>query len=88
MVLPYTIDISDDRLAAIKAKVVVEDATPTTPEEKDLLSRRAVILDWETGYNHQQETRPQTRLGLLQIDSVRRSGARPEALQSETAFYG
>src|SRR5262249_51666897 len=41
--------------------------TPTTPE-KDLLSRRAVILDWETGYNHQQETRPQT-LGVAMADS-------------------
>ena len=43
MLLPYMVNI------------LGEDATPTTPEEKDLLSRRAVILDWESGYNHQQE---------------------------------
>jgi pimeloyl-ACP methyl ester carboxylesterase len=48
--------------------ILAQDATPTTPEEKDLLSRRAVILDWETGYNHQQETRPQT-LGVAMADS-------------------
>ena len=48
--------------------VLAEDVTPTTPEEKDLISRRAVILDWETGYNHEQETRPQT-LGVAMADS-------------------
>lgn len=48
--------------------ILAEDATPTTPEEKDLISRRAAILDWETGYNHQQETRPQT-LGVAMADS-------------------
>jgi microsomal epoxide hydrolase len=48
--------------------VFAEDVTPTTPEEKDLISRRAVILDWETGYNHEQETRPQT-LGVAMADS-------------------
>jgi microsomal epoxide hydrolase len=48
--------------------VLAEDATPTTPEEKDLISRRAEILDWETGYNHEQETRPQT-LGVAMTDS-------------------
>lgn len=47
---------------------LAEDAIPTTPEEKDLISRRAVILDWETGYNHEQETRPQT-LGVAMADS-------------------
>lgn len=41
---------------------------PTTPEEKDLLSRRDAILDWETGYNLEQETRPQT-LGVALADS-------------------
>lgn len=40
--------------------IFAEDAAPTTPEEKDLIARRAAILDWETGYNHEQETRPQT----------------------------
>ena len=48
--------------------VHAEDATPTTPEEKDLISRRAAILDWETGYNHEQERRPQT-LGVAMADS-------------------
>jgi pimeloyl-ACP methyl ester carboxylesterase len=45
-----------------------KDVTPSTPEEKELISRRAVILDWETGYNHEQETRPQT-LGVAMADS-------------------
>ena len=48
--------------------ILAEDVTPTTPEEKDLISRRAAILDWETGYNHEQETRPQT-LGVAMADS-------------------
>jgi pimeloyl-ACP methyl ester carboxylesterase len=48
--------------------IFAEDAIPTTPEEKDLISRRAAILDWETGYNHEQETRPQT-LGVAMADS-------------------
>jgi microsomal epoxide hydrolase len=48
--------------------ILARDAAPTTPEEKDLVSRRAKILDWETGYNHQQETRPQT-LGVAMADS-------------------
>lgn len=45
-----------------------EDAVPTTPEEKDLFSRRAKILDNETSYNHQQSTRPQS-LGVAMADS-------------------
>ena len=48
--------------------IYADDAVPTTPEEKELLSRRAAILDWETGYNHQQETRAQT-LGVAIADS-------------------
>jgi microsomal epoxide hydrolase len=48
--------------------VFAQDVRPTTPEEKELFSRRAVILDWETGYNHEQETRPQT-LGVAMADS-------------------
>jgi pimeloyl-ACP methyl ester carboxylesterase len=48
--------------------IFAEDATPTTPEEKDTLARRDAILDWETGYNHEQETRPQT-LGVALADS-------------------
>jgi len=45
-----------------------EDAVPTTPEEKALFERRDAILDRETGYNHQQGTRPQT-LGVAMADS-------------------
>jgi pimeloyl-ACP methyl ester carboxylesterase len=48
--------------------IFAEDATPTGPEEKDLFSRRAAILSWETGYNLEQETRPQT-LGAAMADS-------------------
>ena len=48
--------------------IYAEDAVPTTEVEKDLINRRAVILDWETGYNHEQETRPQT-LGVAMADS-------------------
>ena len=45
-----------------------EDALPTTRAEKALLKRREQILDRETGYNHQQETRPQT-LGVATADN-------------------
>ena len=45
-----------------------KDAAPITSEEKDLFARRAAILDWETGYNLEQETRPQT-LGVAMADS-------------------
>ncbi|MFL6604750.1 MAG: epoxide hydrolase family protein [Steroidobacteraceae bacterium] len=48
--------------------IFAEDAAPTTAEEKDLFSRRAAILDWETGYNLEQQTRPQT-LGVAMADS-------------------
>ncbi len=48
--------------------IYAEDAVPSTPEEKKLFERRAEILDWETGYNHEQETRPQT-LGVAMADS-------------------
>jgi pimeloyl-ACP methyl ester carboxylesterase len=48
--------------------IYAEDAVPTSPEERDLFSRRSVILDRETGYNHEQETRPQT-LGVAMADS-------------------
>jgi pimeloyl-ACP methyl ester carboxylesterase len=48
--------------------IFAEDAVPTTPEEKDLFARRAKVLDRETGYNHQQSTRPQT-LGVAMADS-------------------
>ena len=48
--------------------IFAEDAVPTTPEEKDLTARRNKILAWETGYNLEQETRPQT-LGVALADS-------------------
>ena len=48
--------------------IFAQDAAPTTPEEKELSARRAKILGWETGYNLEQETRPQT-LGVALADS-------------------
>ena len=48
--------------------IFAEDVVPSSAEEKELFARRAAILDWETGYNHQQETRPQT-LGVAMADS-------------------
>ena len=48
--------------------ILAKDAGPTTPAEKELLDRRAAILSWETGYNLEQETRPQT-LGVALADS-------------------
>jgi pimeloyl-ACP methyl ester carboxylesterase len=48
--------------------IFAEDAVATTPDEVDFFSRRDEILDWETGYNHEQETRPQT-LGIAMADS-------------------
>lgn len=48
--------------------IYAENNLPTTEEEKELFKRRDFILDWETGYNHQQETRPQT-LGVAMADN-------------------
>lgn len=48
--------------------ILAEDVTPIASEERDLIGRRTTILDWETGYNHEQETRPQT-LGVAMADS-------------------
>ncbi|WP_168879271.1 epoxide hydrolase family protein [Rhizobium sp. P28RR-XV] len=48
--------------------VLAKDVIPTTQEEKDLVKRRAAVLDWETGYSREQETRPQT-LGVALADS-------------------
>jgi len=48
--------------------IFAADAAPTSAEEKDWFARRNAILDWETGYNHEQETRPQT-LGVALADS-------------------
>lgn len=45
-----------------------KDAVPTSAAERNLFQRRREILDWETGYNHEQETRPQT-LGVAMADS-------------------
>jgi len=45
-----------------------EDAVPTTPQEKDFVAKRDALADWETGYGHEQETRPQT-LGVAMADS-------------------
>jgi pimeloyl-ACP methyl ester carboxylesterase len=50
------------------ANLMAEDVTPTTPEEKAFVAAQALVLDWETGYNHQQSTRPQT-LGVAMADS-------------------
>ena len=48
--------------------IFAEDVAADTEEERDLISRRDAILDRETGYNHEQETRPQT-LGVAMSDS-------------------
>ncbi|QJU58246.1 alpha/beta fold hydrolase [Sphingomonas sp. AP4-R1] len=48
--------------------LLAKDIQPSTEEEKAFIAERAVIRDWETGYNHQQETRPQT-LGVAMADS-------------------
>ena len=48
--------------------IFAEDAVPATAEERAFFARREAILDRETGYNHEQETRPQT-LGVAMADS-------------------
>jgi microsomal epoxide hydrolase len=50
------------------ADLLAEGTQAGTPEEMDFVARRDVLLDWETGYNHEQETRPQT-LGVAMADS-------------------
>ncbi len=45
-----------------------KDGAPISADEKAWFARRAAILDWETGYSHEQETRPQT-LGMAMADS-------------------
>lgn len=50
------------------ADLLAQGTEATTPEERDFVARRKVLIDWETGYNHQQETRPQT-LGVALADS-------------------
>ena len=48
--------------------IYAADTEPSTPEEIDFFFRRDKILDWETGYSHEQGTRPQT-LGIAMADS-------------------
>ncbi|MGY2800288.1 pimeloyl-ACP methyl ester carboxylesterase [Ewingella americana] len=50
------------------ADLLAKDTPASTPEEKNFVAQRKVILDWETAYNHQQETRPQT-LAVALADS-------------------
>ncbi|NWD65124.1 epoxide hydrolase family protein [Pseudomonas sp. IPO3774] len=50
------------------ADLLAQGTVATTPEEEAFVARRDVLIDWETGYNHQQETRPQT-LGVALADS-------------------
>ncbi|MFJ2409140.1 epoxide hydrolase family protein [Pseudomonas sp. NPDC087814] len=50
------------------ADLLAQGTVATTPEEEAFIARRDVLIDWETGYNHQQETRPQT-LGVALADS-------------------
>lgn len=48
--------------------IFAEDTQPDLPEEIILLATRDRIIERETGYNHEQETRPQT-LGVAMADS-------------------
>ncbi|WP_191059457.1 epoxide hydrolase family protein [Geminicoccus harenae] len=48
--------------------ILGEDVRPATPAEQELIAGRQAILEWETGYNLEQETRPQT-LGVALADS-------------------
>lgn len=60
-----------DALLGIHINMVnlnAEDVAPATPQEKDFVTKRDALADWESGYNHQQETRPQT-LGVALADS-------------------
>jgi len=50
------------------ADLLAKGTVATTAEEEAFVARRKVLIDWETGYNHQQETRPQT-LGVALADS-------------------
>lgn len=50
------------------ANLLAEDSTATTAEERDFIARQALTRDAETGYSHQQSTRPQT-LGVAMADS-------------------
>ena len=48
--------------------VAAADAAPATPEEQQYAARRKQVLATESGYSHEQETRPQT-LGVAMADS-------------------
>jgi len=48
--------------------VHAEDVAPTTDEEKAFVAKRDAIADWDSAYNDEQETRPQT-LGVAMADS-------------------
>jgi microsomal epoxide hydrolase len=48
--------------------ILAQGTAPTTPEAQDLLARREALLDRESGYSHEQRTRPQT-LGVALADS-------------------
>ncbi|KXV78678.1 epoxide hydrolase family protein [Acetobacter cerevisiae] len=49
--------------------IFAADAILETFEEKELFAHRTAILDRETGYSHEQSTRPQT-LGIAMANSV------------------
>lgn len=48
--------------------ILAQGTAPTTPEVQDLLARREALLDRESGYSHEQRTRPQT-LSVALADS-------------------
>ena len=50
------------------ADLIAEGLTPSTAEEEAFVARRDALLDRETGYSHEQETRPQS-LGVAMADS-------------------
>lgn len=50
------------------ADLLAQNTCATTREERDFVARRDILLDQETGYNHEQETCPQT-LGVAMADS-------------------
>ena len=60
-----------DALLGIHINMVnlnAKDVAPTTTEEREFVAKRDALVDWESGYNHEQETRPQT-LGVAMADS-------------------
>ena len=60
-----------DALLGIHINMVnlnAKDVAPTTTEEREFVAKRDALVDWESGYNHEQKTRPQT-LGVAMADS-------------------